>query len=210
MSFLQFTNVKSVLCLGAHPDDIEIGCGASLSMWFPRTTQIRWVVFSGNSVRRPEAKASADCWLKGYRDSSLEIFDFEDGFFPHAWEQIKREFNQLSRTLQPDLIFTHNLKDRHQDHQVLAELTWQAFRNHTILEYEIPKYEGDLGHPNLFVPLEQESLFQKIDRLLTFYPSQTSKAWFDRELFLGLARIRGAECGKRYAEAFQVRKLVAQ
>lgn len=208
MSFLQLSEVRSVLCIGAHPDDIEIGCGASLTTLFPRSTQIRWVVFSGNSIRRPEAQASADCWLEGFQDSSLDIFDFEDGFFPDAWDPIKRHFIRLSQTLQPDLIFTHNLQDRHQDHRVLAELTWQSFRNHSILEYEIPKYEGDLGHPNLFIPLEQSSISQKVDRLMTYYQSQTSKSWFDRELFLGLARIRGAECAARYAEAFHARKLV--
>lgn len=207
---LQFAAAKSVLCLGAHPDDIEIGCGASLKTLFPTTTEVHWVVFSGDDIRRVEAKLSADCWLQRFACSSLEILEFDDGFFPRAWEPIKHVFNRLSRIFKPDLIFTHHLLDRHQDHRVLAELTWQTFRNHTILEYEIPKYEGDLGIPNLFIPIEQDSMSQKIDRLMTFHQSQTSKTWFDRELFLGLARIRGAECAARYAEAFHARKLVVQ
>ncbi len=210
MHHLQISGAKSVLCLGAHPDDIEIGCGASIATLFPRTTRMHWVVFSGQDHRRLEGKASADCWLKDFEYSSLEILEFEDGFFPRDWELIKQEFHRISNTLQPDLVFTHHLQDRHQDHRVLAELTWQAFRNHTILEYEIAKYEGDLGHPNLFVPLEREAISQKVDRLLTFHKSQSSKAWFDRELFLGIARIRGTECAARYAEAFHARKLVLQ
>ena len=210
MHSLQLTKACCVLCVGAHPDDIEIGCGATLATILDPSADIHWVVFSGNDLRRVEAEASANCWLKSFKNSSLEVFDFEDGFFPQAWESIKREFHRLSSEIEPDLVFTHHLHDRHQDHRVLAELTWQSFRNQTILEYEIPKYEGDLGHPNLFIPIDEESMLQKADRLLQFHQSQSSKTWFDRELFLGLARVRGAECAARYAEAFHARKLVIQ
>ncbi|TWT96484.1 GlcNAc-PI de-N-acetylase [Neorhodopirellula pilleata] len=210
MNVLQFANVRSVLCLGAHPDDIEIGCGATLETVFPKDTEMRWVVFSGNEVRRHEAVASADCWLNDFPSSSLAMHDFEDGCFPACWRSIKRVFAELSLEYNPDVIFTHYLHDRHQDHRVLAELTWQAFRNHTILEYEIPKFEGDLGHPNVHIPIDPKRMKSKVDRLLQFHHSQASKHWFDREAFLANARLRGIECDTRYAESFHARKLVIQ
>lgn len=209
MNSLTFENLQSVLFLGAHPDDIEIGCGATVLKLLRPSTEIHWVVFSGDSVRRTEAEKSAAAWLSPFKNSNIQVLSYEDGFFPMHADSIKRTFGAIREQIQPDLVFTHHLMDRHQDHRLLAELTWQTFRNHTILEYEIPKFEGDLGHPNFFVTVDEGQLNQKIDLLLQFHQSQTCKSWFDRDLFRGHARLRGAECNARFAEAFHARKLVA-
>lgn len=210
MYALKLSSVRSVLCIGAHPDDIEIGCGGTLRTLVNPAAEVRWIVFSGNEIRNAEARSSANCWLGRFKSHRFEICDFEDGFFPCAIEPIKRKFASMSKEFDPEVIFTHHLQDRHQDHKLLAELTWQTYRNHTILEYEIPKYEGDLGHPNVYVPIDEEELNQKISDLMQFHRSQTEKSWFDSELFRGHARIRGAECATRFAEAFHGRKLVVQ
>lgn len=208
MQSASFNSVKSVLCLGSHPDDIEIGCGGTLRKMFSDSTEVHWIVFSGSEVRRKEAELSAQAWLSGFKNSRIELLDFEDGFFPVSLEAIKRYFASLRSNFNPDLIFTHCLNDRHQDHRVISELTWQTFRDHMILEYEIPKFEGDLGHPGVFIPLEEEELNAKIDDLIRFHQSQTAKPWFDRDLFRGHSRLRGAKCNCRFAEAFHARKLV--
>lgn len=205
-------DILRVLCLGAHSDDIEIGCGGTLLTLLQRYQRvvIRWVVFSGSELRAQEAQASAAAFLAGAHESSVEIKSFRDGFFPTQFEAIKEDFERLKREFSPDLVFTHYRDDRHQDHRVLSDLTWNTFRNHAIFEYEIPKYDGDLGRPNVFVPLDREICSQKIEYLLEHFASQRDKAWFDAETFRALLRLRGMEANSptTYAEAFYARKLI--
>jgi LmbE family N-acetylglucosaminyl deacetylase len=207
------TEPLSVLCLGAHADDIEIGCGGTLLYLAAALPQIRfrWVVLSTPGTRRQEAEAAAAMFAGG-RDVEIVLKDFRDGFFPYSGAELKEFFEELKGQLNPDLIFTPWRQDAHQDHRVVAELAWNTFRNHMILEYEIPKYDGDLGRPNVFVPLEAPFYEQKINHLLDAFTSQRSKPWFARETFLGLMRIRGMESNapSGYAEAFHARKMTLQ
>jgi LmbE family N-acetylglucosaminyl deacetylase len=199
-----------VLCLGAHADDIEIGCGGTvlrLAAEVPRLA-VRWEVFSGTATRRAEAIQSARLFLRDAHSSKVSVARFQDGFFPGQWAAIKQRFEKIAREFQPDLVFTHHGGDRHQDHRVLSELAWNTFRNHLILEYEIPKYDGDLGQPNLFVPVSEELCGRKMRILLDVFGSQRAKHWFAEETFRGLMRLRGVECAARYAEAFHCRKIV--
>ncbi len=200
-----------VLCLGAHCDDIEIGCGATLAHWVTQYpgAQFHWAVFSGDGVRQQESRAAAAGLLAGAESPQLRFFDFRDGFFPSQSLQVKEAFEALKGALRPDVILTHYLQDRHQDHALLADLTWNTFRSHLILEYEIPKYEGDLGHPNVFVPLAMPELDRKVQCLLDCFASQRARAWFTADTFRALARLRGMECAapSGYAEAFHGRKL---
>jgi len=201
-----------ILCLGAHADDIEIGCGGTLLRLLDERPELEicWVVFAADGERAAEARDSAERFLHGAAEKEIRVEGFRDTFFPYQGEQIKEYFCQLGRHFWPDLVFTHRLEDRHQDHRLLAELTWNTFRNHLVLEYEIPKYEGDLGQPNLFVPLREEICRQKIDALHEAFASQREKPWFTPDTFWSLLRIRGLECHSksRYAEAFTARKLV--
>lgn len=200
-----------VLCLGAHADDIEIGCGATLLEMVAKgiVGAIDWCVLSAPGERAAEAQRSAEGFLRGVREARFEIKSFRDGFFPYEGAGIKAWFESLKARPVPDLIFTHAESDRHQDHREISQLTWNTFRDHVILEYEIPKWDGDLGAPNAFVPVSEESLARKIALLEAHYGSQRSKAWFDAETFRGLARLRGVECRSptRFAEAFYARKL---
>jgi LmbE family N-acetylglucosaminyl deacetylase len=196
--------------LGAHADDIEMGCGGTMLRLLhehPRV-EVLWVVFSGNAKRRREAKASAREFLKEAARSQVRCFDFKESFFPNQWAAIKRKLETVRREIEPDLIFTHARDDRHQDHRVLWDLTWNTFRDHLILEYEIPKYEGDLGQPSLFVSLSREVAEQKTRLVLKHFKSQRTKHWFDTETFMGLMRLRGVESATRYAEGFYCRKCV--
>jgi len=201
---------RRVLCLGAHADDIEIGCGGTVLQLCNRGVEFRWVVFSATPVRAREAARSAARFLKGARQSSLTVGNFTDSYFPAELRQVKTFLHEVREQFEPDLIFTHARQDAHQDHRVINELTWNAFRNHLILEYEIPKYDGDLGAPNVFIPLTPAQKERKIRFLLNSFPSQRAKGWFDAETFGGLMRLRGVESQTRYAEAFYVRKLVIQ
>lgn len=199
-----------VLCLGAHSDDIEIGCGGTLlhlARVLPRI-EFHWVVLSAAGARRAEASKSAELFTSGC-EAEIVLKEFRDGFLPYDGREVKIFFEELKRKVDPDLIFTHWQGDAHQDHRLLSELTWNTFRNHLILEYEIPKYDGDVGRPNLFVPLEDPLCKEKIGHLFTAFESQQSKHWFQRETFLGLMRIRGMECNapSGYAEAFYARKV---
>ncbi len=199
-----------VLCIGAHSDDIEIGCGGTLlhlKKAYPGL-KLHWVVLSACGARREEATKSAQLFAQGC-DSQLELEEFRDGFLPYDGGNVKLFFEGLKDRVQPDIIFTHSSGDAHQDHRLTSELTWNTFRNHLILEYEIPKYDGDLGKPNLFVPLEMALCDEKINHLFGAFESQSSKRWFDRETFLGLMRIRGMEANapSGYAEAFYARKI---
>jgi len=201
-----------VLCLGAHADDIEIGCGGTilrLVAEVPRLS-LRWIVFSGAGERRAEAEASARHFLAGIADAEARILDFRDGFFPSQHMPIKETFERLKREYQPALVLTHYREDLHQDHRLICELSYNTFRDHLIWEYETPKYDGDLGNPNLFAPLAEVHYRGKIEALLEHFPSQRSRAWFSAETFLALMRLRGIGCNAAsgYAEAFYCRKAV--
>ena len=201
----------SVLCLGAHSDDIEIGVGATLLTMLERGIRLEvvWVVLSGAGEREAEAKASAADFLAMAANAQIEIKSFQDGFFPEQGDAIKSWFETLKRHVDPDVIFTHYREDAHQDHRHVSRLTWNTFRDHCILEYEIPKWDGDMSQPNLYMPISANALQRKIDLLIYHFESQRSKEWFDVETFRGLARLRGVECRaqERYAEAFFARKL---
>jgi len=212
MQHLRFDNLRTVLCLGAHSDDIEIGCGGTLMTMLAEQSelQVHWVVFSAGGERGGEARASAEKLLEPAIKKNIALHNFRDTCFPFFGLEIKERFLQLQREVQPDLIFTHRREDMHQDHRFIAELTWNAFRNHLILEYEIPKYEGDLGAPNFFVPLAENVARQKIEHLLTHFPTQRGKTWFTASTFEALMRLRAVECNAQsgFAEGFHCRKLV--
>jgi LmbE family N-acetylglucosaminyl deacetylase len=201
----------SVLCLGAHSDDIEIGTGATLLSMMDRGIHldVHWCVLSAVGEREKEAKAAAADFLSRAASTHIEVMPFQDGLFPEQGDAIKSWFELLKARANPDLILTHYRDDAHQDHRQVCRLTWNTFRDHCVLEYEIPKWDGDLGQPNLYIPVSAEVLRRKIELLNVHFGSQRSKHWFDSELFLGLARLRGMECRapERYAEAFFGRKL---
>jgi LmbE family N-acetylglucosaminyl deacetylase len=200
-----------VLCLGAHCDDIEIGCGATLlRLCSERSLDVTWVVLSSTPRRAAETRASAARFLRNARNVELRIESLRDGYLPAHWAQAKDIIESLKKLPPPDLIFTHERDDRHQDHRVVSDLTWNTFRDHTILEYEILKYDGGLGQPNLFVPVTPSMADRKIRNLRAAYASQSRKNWFAEDAFLALMRLRGIECNaaRGLAEAFHVRKLV--
>jgi LmbE family N-acetylglucosaminyl deacetylase len=201
-----------VLAVGAHADDIEIGCGGTilrLAGEYPGLA-VDWVVLSGYGDRGTEAGDSAAAFLDGVGERRIRVERFRDGFFPYDGGAVKELFERLKAEVTPDVVFTHCLEDRHQDHRLVAELTWNTFRDHLVLEYEIPKYEGDLGHPNLFVPLAGEVCERKVELLRKGFPSQAGRDWFTDDTFWALLRLRGLESRSpsRYAEAFHARKLV--
>ena len=199
----------TVLCLGAHADDIEIGCGGTILRLLGERRQVAvyWVVLTANPTRDREARRTARRFLRNAAVANVRIEHFRDGFLPFSGAEVKEVFEQL-KTVQPDLIFTHRRNDAHQDHRLVSELTWNTFRDHLILEYEIPKYDGDLGHPNVFVPLPDAVRRRKVRGILEGFPSQRTKRWFTEETFDGLMRIRGIESATGYAEGFHARKLV--
>ena len=204
------TPVRRVLAIGAHSDDIEIGCGATLlTLQRERELEVTWVVLGAAGVREQEARASSEAFLASASVRTLEFHGFRDGYFPYVGGEVKDVFEELKARLDPDLIFTHMRNDLHQDHRLVCELTWNTWRDHLILEYEIPKYDGDLGSPNVFVPISTELAQEKVQLLASGFGSQSGKHWFDEELFLGLMRVRGMEARSptRYAEAFVCRKL---
>jgi LmbE family N-acetylglucosaminyl deacetylase len=210
---LPLANVRRVLCFGAHADDIEIGAGGTiLSLIHANpTVEFYWVVFSGNAIRRAEARASAKAFLSGAKSARIWTERFRESYFPSQWPTIKARFEQIRKRFDPDLVLTHSREDRHQDHRVLSDLAWNTFRNHLILEYEILKYDGDLATPNFYVPLSRELVQRKIDLLAKHFRSQAGKHWFTADAFQALMRIRGVECAapQTYAEAFYSRKLSA-
>jgi len=201
-----------ILCIGAHSDDIEIGCGGLLLSLAQqgRTCDVDWVVFSGNAARAAEARRGAGLFLDGARSRHVRVHRFRDGFFPHEGRRLKEAFERLKARPAPDLVLTHYRDDRHQDHRALSDLTWNTFRDHWILEYEIPKFDGDLGSPNVFVPLDEKTSRLKVRHLEQAFGSQRDKHWFTGETFMGLMRLRGMECRAPggYAEAFYGRKTV--
>ena len=201
-----------LLCLGAHSDDIEIGCGGSIlrvAAEVPDLT-VRWIVFSADEQRATEALNSATAILENVPDKQIEVLGFRDGYFPSQSADIKDRFEALKRDFDPSLIMTHRHNDADQDHRLLAELTFNTFRNHLVLEYEIPKYDGDLGNPNFFVPLTRAQLQQKVDTILRHFASQRGRSWFEDETFAAMARLRGVGCNalEGVAEAFYARKIV--
>ncbi len=200
----------SVLCLGAHSDDIEIGAGGTLLAWIAAGAKldVRWCVASAVGERADEARASAAGILEGAASVDITLGQFRDGYFPTQGEELKDWVEALKNGPKPDVILTHRREDAHQDHRMICELTWNAFRDHLILEYEIPKWDGDLGQPNFYVPLPEAVLARKIALLQKHFGTQRSKAWFDEETFRGLARLRGVECRERYAEAFFARQVL--
>jgi LmbE family N-acetylglucosaminyl deacetylase len=202
---------RQVLCLGAHCDDIEIGCGGMLLSLRRRHPglAIHWAVFSGEDARQAETSAAAARLIGEGSGSRLELHAFRGSYFPSQFDAIKDRFEQLKARLRPDLILTHFLDDRHQDHRVIAELTWNTFRDHPILEYEIPKFEGDLGHPNCFFALDANVVDAKVDTLMECFPTQRARSWFEPSLFRALMRLRGMECNapSGFAEAFHARKI---
>jgi LmbE family N-acetylglucosaminyl deacetylase len=199
-----------VLCLGAHSDDIEIGCGGTILRLIQEYPQVNfhWVVFSACGVRRLEAEHAAELFAGRQRLANLVMKEFPDGFLPYISAEIKTAVEDLKEIVSPDLIFTHQRHDAHQDHRLLCELTWNTFRNHFILEYEIPKYDGDLGQPSAFFPLEVSQYQTKVRHLMEAFGSQRSKHWFQESTFEALMRLRGMECNapSGYAEAFYCRK----
>jgi LmbE family N-acetylglucosaminyl deacetylase len=201
-----------VLCLGAHSDDIEIGCGGTILELLSGRSDVHchWVVLSSDDQREKEARDSAAAFLKSAGRSEVVVQRFRNGYFPFVGDEIKDYFEELKAKLSPDLVFTHYRDDRHQDHRMVSDLTWNTFRNHLILEYEIPKYDGDLGSPNLFVPLAESTCREKIRILETAFTSQRDKHWFDEDTFRALMRLRGMEsCAPSFhAEAFYMRKIV--
>lgn len=214
MSFspLNLERVRKVLLLGAHADDIEIGCGGTVLRILrdcPKM-EIHWHVFSAPGSRRREALSSAREFLRGAEKATVTVEKFQESYFPDQWSSIKKTFEKIHRQFEPDVIFTHQGGDRHQDHRLLSELAWNTFRNHPILEYEIPKYEGDFGHPSLYVALDESICRQKVSKIIRHFHTQSNRHWFTEDTFLAVLRLRGVECGPRthYAEAFHARKLV--
>ena len=201
-----------MLCLGAHSDDIEIGCGGTILNLLrlrPRP-DVRWVVWSATGVRAQEANESARRFLGAKARSPVQLHAFRDRFFPSEFQGLKEAFDRLARGFKPDLVLTHYREDRHQDHRVVSDLTWNTFRNHVILEYEVPKWDGDLGNPNVFVPVTRAQADHKIRTLLEVFDSQRKCHWFDARTFQSLMHLRGLECKapSGLAEAFFSRKVL--
>jgi len=201
---------KRVLALGAHPDDIEIGCGGTMLRLIEERPELEllWVTFSSTPERACEARASAGAFLKGAARAEVLVYDFQDGYLPYSGAAVKDEFEALKRDFSPELVFTHYRGDRHQDHRLVSDLTWNTWRDHLILEYEIPKFDGDFGSPNFFACLPPQALERKVELLLKHFPSQRCKPWFTGDLFRSVARIRGMEAAapEAAAEGFYCRK----
>jgi LmbE family N-acetylglucosaminyl deacetylase len=206
---------RRILCLGAHCDDIEIGCGGTLLKLLGESPdrEITWVVFASNETRAAETRRAAELFLRGAAKRNVVLHAFRDGFLPKHWAEVKEAFERLKADVSgaPDLIFTHFRQDLHQDHRIVSELTWNTFRDHLILEYEIPKFDGDLGAPNAFTHLDEPLSRRKASGIVECYPSQAKHAWFSEDTFLSMMRIRGVEANApgKFAEAFYCRKWIA-
>jgi LmbE family N-acetylglucosaminyl deacetylase len=202
-----------VLCLGAHSDDLEIGCGGSILniLKSHADIELNWIVFSASGKRAKEAINSANLFLSNAKNAAVEIQKFKDGFFPYDGRKIKAYFEKLKNKIEPTLIFTHTRGDLHQDHRLISELTWNTFRNHLILEYEVIKYDGDLGAPNVFFHLSEEECQKKVEYLMKAFKSQKRRAWFTEDALMSIMRLRGLESNspEKFAEGFYCRKMVA-
>ena len=200
----------NVLCLGAHSDDIEIGCGGTILRLLTENANVdvHWVVLGSSGERDREARESANDFLAGARRQNVIVKNFKDGFFPYLGGEIKSYFEELKQEISPDIVFTHYRHDLHQDHRLVSELTWNTFRRHLILEYEIMKYDGDMGSPNFFVYLDHGTCRRKVKTLMTTFKSQSQHAWFTEDTFLAVLRLRGVECNapENFAEGFYCRK----
>jgi len=202
----------TILFLGAHCDDVEIGCGATLLRLiedYP-DADFQWVIFSSDEKRAAETRRAAGMLMGGAARTKVTIKTFRNAFFPYIGVELKEFFEEIKRSVSPDVVFTHHRMDRHQDHRTLSDLTWNTFRSHLIVEYEIPKYDGDLGQPNLYVPVTKAMMEKKIETLMACYATQANHQWFTPDTFSGLMRIRGIECDSPtgYAEAFHARKMI--
>jgi LmbE family N-acetylglucosaminyl deacetylase len=209
MSGLRLTDVRSVVLLGAHPDDIEIASGGTLlalATACPGLT-VRYVLLSGTPERQAEARAAATAFLPGAR-IEFALHDLPDGRLPEHWGTVKRLLHEAAGGPAPDLVVSPWVGDAHQDHRLLGELVPTVWRGVLSLQYEIPKWDGDLGRPTVYVPLAEDRARLKVELLDKHFPSQHERGWWDEEVFLGLARLRGVECGSRYAEAFHSTKTV--
>jgi len=201
-----------LLCIGAHSDDLEIGCGGTVMTWLAsmRAVEVTWVVLSAEGPRASEARRSARALLARAVAHKVVIAAFRDGYLPAQYADVKNFFEERKKEINPDVVLTHWLQDRHQDHRLAAELTWNTWRNHLVLEYEIPKYEGDLAPPNAYVPIPETLARRKVAHLKRHFSTQRRKDWFVADNFLGLMRLRGMESRSPsgFAEAFHARKLV--
>jgi LmbE family N-acetylglucosaminyl deacetylase len=209
---LDLGRAARVLAIGCHADDVEIGCGGTLLSLIEARPDldVTWLVLGAAGERADEARASAEAFLAGASSATVVVEGFRDGFFPYLGPAVKERFEDLKSEVSPDLILTHVGIDLHQDHRLVSELTWNTFRDHAILEYEVPKWDADLTAPNVYVPLSDEIVTRKVELLLEHFPSQRDKHWFTDDLFRSLMRLRGMEANSpsRYAEAFRCRKLV--
>lgn len=212
MLSLHFNEVPTILCIGSHADDIEIGCGGTILKLLAEndSVHVHWIVLSASKERADEAHRSAKLFLRQTNNKNIVIKNFRDTYFPYCGAEIKEYFLELRREVSPGLIFTHRREDMHQDHRLVSELTWNTFRDHLIMEYEIPKYEGDLGSPNVFVQLSESICRRKVDTIVNLFQSQKSKKWFSEDIFWALLRIRGLESNSpsKLAEALYCRKMV--
>jgi LmbE family N-acetylglucosaminyl deacetylase len=206
------TQPHRVLCLGAHSDDIEIGCGGTIMRLIENIKELSfyWVVFSANEEREKEALTSAQNFLENAKEKTILIKNFRESYFPFVGVEIKEHFEQMKKEFSPDLIFSHYRHDLHQDHRLISDLTWNTYRNNLILEYEIPKFDGDFGSPNFFVHLNEALCQKKINNIQDNFVSQHDKPWFTDDTFLSILRLRGVESNapNKYAEAFYCRKLI--
>jgi LmbE family N-acetylglucosaminyl deacetylase len=211
LGFAGGTPVRRVLAIGAHSDDLEIGCAGTI-LTLARANPglaVDWVVLAASGDRADEARRSAQVLLGDGAEGSVEVLGFRDGYLPHTAGAVKDAFEELKGRVEPDLVLTHTRDDLHQDHRLVCELTWNTFRDHVVLEYEIPKWDGDMGRPNVYVPLDESVVREKLDLLGAHFETQRGKDWYDVDVFRGLMRIRGMECRapSGYAEAFVARKL---
>lgn len=202
----------TVLCFGAHCDDIEIGCGGTLLKLMESGARVdcHWVVASSNEQRETECRRSAALFLAGAAKFEVTTWEFRDGYLPYLGVEVKEAFERIKREIAPDLIFTHYRDDLHQDHRLINSLTWNTFRDHAILEYEIPKYDGDFNSPNFYVPISDVHCRKKGEYLMQCYETQRSHRWFTEETFRSVLRLRGVEVGSPtgYAEGFYARKIM--
>jgi LmbE family N-acetylglucosaminyl deacetylase len=208
---LEARRIRRLLCLGAHSDDIEIGAGGTIRHLLAANPEleVRWVVLSAEGHRAEEARRSAAALLGPGREAAVELSELQDGHFPEQRREVKRRLEELRETgPPPDLILCTHREDAHQDHRTLAELAWTTFRDHLVLEYEVPKYDGDLGRPSVYVPLADELARAKVEHLMAQFESQRTKPWYTADVFWALLRLRGVECREPFAEAFHARKLV--
>jgi LmbE family N-acetylglucosaminyl deacetylase len=197
----------SVLAVGAHPDDIEIGAGGLLLSLAGKLSRVRYLLMTGTEERHAEARAAAHAFMPD-ADLDVTLLDLREGHLPVAWQSVKEALEAVARSESPDLIVAPSSADAHQDHRTIGEIVPTVFRDHLCLGYEIPKWDGDLGRPAVYCPLPEDIARRKVELLHKCYPSQRSRDWWDDEVFLGLARLRGMECHTRYAEAFTCTKAV--